>query len=166
MGELTRLERRIIYELQGDLEASARPFASLAEKLGIPEEELIEKVREFEATGKIRRFGATLKHQRTGFGGNVMVVWRVEEARVDEVGEVLAGFHEVTHCYRRPASPDWPYNLYTMVHAKDEEACLEVVKEMVRAARARESALLFSVKELKKTTMRYFFEEFGVEDER
>ncbi len=162
---LTRLERRIIYELQGDLEVTDRPFLALAEKLGIPEEELIAKIREFEKSGKIRRFGATLKHQRTGFEGNVMVAWRVDEARADQAGEVMSSFEEVTHCYKRPKSAEWPYNLYTMVHAKDEEACLKIVEEIAEAAGVEERALLFSVKELKKTTMRYFFEEFGEREE-
>lgn len=163
---LTRLERRIIYELQGDLPASRRPFRGLAEKLGIPEEELIRKVREFEAQGKIRRFGATLRHQKSGYGGNVMVAWRVDEKRADEAGEVMSSFPEVTHCYLRPAKDHWPYTLYTMIHGKDVDACLETIDRIAAQTGVETRELLFSVKELKKTTMRYFFEEFGPEEDR
>jgi DNA-binding Lrp family transcriptional regulator len=72
--ELTALEKKIIHELQQDLPVTSRPFVEVAEKVGISETQLLEKIREFVANGTIRRFGATLRHQRSGFEANAMVV--------------------------------------------------------------------------------------------
>ena len=110
------LEKRIIHELQQDMPIVRRPFALIAERLGISEAELLEKVRVFIADGTIRRFGATLRHQRSGFDANAMVVWDVELEEAEEVGAIFASFREVTHCYQRPPMPGWQYRLFTMIH--------------------------------------------------
>ncbi len=156
---LTSLEKKIIHELQQDLPVVTRPFAVLAEKLGISEAALVEKVREFVADGTIRRFGATLRHQRSGFDANVMVVWEVEPERAEEVGTIFASFREVTHCYQRPTMPDWPYRLFTMVHGPSRQVCREIAQRMAEAAGIERYDLLFTEEELKKTTMAYFAEE-------
>jgi len=157
--ELSEIEKRIIHELQQDLPVVGRPFAVVAEKLGIGEKELLEKVRELVADGTIRRFGATLRHQRSGFEANAMVVWEVEPERVEEVGAVFASFQEVTHCYQRPTMPDWPYRLFTMVHGSSPEKCREIARKMAEAANVDTYDLLYTDEELKKTTMAYFANE-------
>ncbi|MBW1709970.1 MAG: Lrp/AsnC family transcriptional regulator [Deltaproteobacteria bacterium] len=149
-------EKRLIYELSGDLGASARPFKELGQKLGLPEEQILETIRSLINKGYLRRFGATLRHQLSGFTANAMVAWKVEEARVDEAGQALASFKEVTHCYHRPGVPGWPYNLYTMIHGSSEEDCRALAESMSRAADITEYELLFSHEEHKKTSMRYF----------
>jgi DNA-binding Lrp family transcriptional regulator len=68
----------------------------------------------------------------------------------------MASFHEVTHCYRRNPADEWPYNLYTMVHAKDRKACRRIAEKMAKKALVETYALLFSNRELKKTSMKYF----------
>lgn len=154
--ELTRLEKRIIHELQQDLPVVSHPFAAVAERLGISETELLEKVREFVADGTIRRFGATLKHQRSGFDANAMVVWVVEPKKTEEVGAIFASFREVTHCYQRPAQANWPYRLFTMIHGSSREECRQIAQKMAEAAGVENYDLLFTEEELKKTTMPYF----------
>jgi DNA-binding Lrp family transcriptional regulator len=109
----------------------------VAERVGISEAELLDKVREFIADDIIRRFGATLRHQRTGFDANAMVVWEVEPERAEEVGNIFASFREVSHCYQRPAMPDWPYRLFTMIHGSSSEVC--------RAARSLKGCLMLRV---------------------
>ena len=155
---LTRLEKKIIHLLQQDLPVVDQPFAVVAERLGISESEVIEKIRELVADGTIRRFGATLRHQRSGFEANAMVVWEVELERVEEVGRVFASFREVSHCYQRPALSDWPYRLFTMIHSTSEGECRQIAKRMAEAAGVGSYDLLFTVEELKKTTMEYFAE--------
>ena len=68
----------------------------------------------------------------------------------------MATFQEITHCYRRNPAPGWKYNLYTMVHASNEDECYTLVKEISKAVGEDEYELLFSRKELKKTSMKYF----------
>lgn len=153
---LTSLEKRIIHELQQDLPVVRRPFAVVAERLGISEDELLEKVREFIDDGTIRRFGATLRHQRSGYDANAMVVWEVEPEKAEAAGSILASFREVTHCYQRPSLPGWPYRLFTMIHAASQQECRQIAREMAEAAGVEKYDLLYTEEELKKTTMAYF----------
>ncbi|MDJ0984997.1 MAG: Lrp/AsnC family transcriptional regulator [Desulfobacterales bacterium] len=153
---LTELEKKIIASIQEDMPISERPYAAIAEKLAITESELLDKLQDLSRRGVIRRFGATLRHQRAGFNANAMVAWKVDEDRIQEVGQKMASFRQVSHCYRRNPTADWPYNLYTMVHANDEQACQETARKMSRATSVKDYTLLFSREELKKTSMVYF----------
>lgn len=157
--ELDAVDRKIISRLQGDLPLVARPFAAMARELGLEEEEVVRRVRALADGRVMRRFGATLRHQRSGFASNVMVAWRVPPERAREVGERLAAFRNVSHCYWREPCEGFSYNLFSMVHGRSEAECRSLVREMASQARAEEYELLFSVEELKKTSMRYFDQE-------
>jgi siroheme decarboxylase len=152
----TKLEKKIIALLQGDIPVVERPFLEMARKLGITEDEFLDVVQDLNARGLIRRFGATLKHQKSGFKANAMVAWKVDENQVEKTGAIMAGFQQITHCYRRNPAPGWSYNLYTMVHAGDEDQCRAIVKQIAKAADQAEYEILFSKKEFKKTSMTYF----------
>ena len=156
MALIDDLDKRIIALIQGDLPLDPKPFAVMADQLGITEDEFMERVRSLKKEGVIRRFGATLYHQEAGFGANAMVAWLVPDERVDEVGKVMADFREVTHCYQRMPQKDWKYNLYTMVHGDNEDACHEIAQRMSQKTGMKEYALLFSRKEFKKTSMQYY----------
>ena len=153
---LTELEKKIIASIQGDMAVTEQPYLNIARDLKISETELLLKLKDLCERGVIRRFGATLRHQRTGFKANAMVAWKVDEDRIEEVGQKMASYHQVSHCYRRNPTADWPYNLYTMVHANDEQACHEIAQKMSRTASVEDYSLLFSREELKKTSMVYF----------
>lgn len=153
---LTELEEKIVASIQKDMAVTERPYLKIAQDLGISESELLENLKNLCDRGVIRRFGATLRHQRTGFTANAMVAWKVDEDRIEDVGQKMASFRQVSHCYRRNPTRDWPYNLYTMVHASDEQACHETARKMASAAAVQDYTLLFSREELKKTSMVYF----------
>ncbi|MBF0378481.1 MAG: Lrp/AsnC family transcriptional regulator [Desulfamplus sp.] len=153
---LTTIEKKVISSLQGNIPITHRPFLELAENIGISEEQYLEIVESLSQRGIIRRFGATLKHQNSGFKANAMVAWNVDEEKVQEVGKIMASFGEVTHCYRRNPAPTWQYNLYTMIHGPDEETCYSIAARISEATGVKEYLLLFSTKELKKTSMSYF----------
>ena len=153
---LTELEKKIIASIQGDIPVTMRPYRGISQKLGISEETLLENLQRLCDRGFIRRFGATLRHQRTGYTANAMAAWQVGENRIDEVGNKMASFRQVSHCYRRNPTDGWPYNLYTMIHANDKEACRQTAREMSQAAAVENYTLLFSRRELKKTSMAYF----------
>jgi DNA-binding Lrp family transcriptional regulator len=150
------IDKKVIRLIQGDLPLDSRPFAVLAEKAGIPEEDFVQRVAALKKKGIIRRFGATLRHQEAGFSSNAMVAWIVPEERVEEVGKAMARFRAVTHCYQRKTTKGWPYNLYAMVHGDDREECYETAKKMAMKAGIQDYILLFSEKEFKKTSMQYF----------
>jgi len=153
---LTNLEKKIIALLQTDIPVVKRPFLEMAQKIGITEDEFLTVLKGLNDRGMIRRFGATLKHQNSGFKANAMVAWKVDEDRVEKTGNIMATFREITHCYRRDPAPGWKYNLYTMVHASDEDECYAIAKKISKAVGEDEYELLFSKKELKKTSMKYF----------
>jgi DNA-binding Lrp family transcriptional regulator len=153
---LTKLEKRIIASIQDDIAIKERPYLEIAKNLGISQEALLEKLKDLCNKGIIRRFGATIRHQKSGFEANAMAAWEVDEDRIDKVGKILASFSQVSHCYRRNPTENWPYNLYTMIHSKDEKSCREIVRKMSDKASVDTYILLFSRKELKKTSMKYF----------
>jgi len=153
---LTDLEKKIIASIQEDMAIVERPYLKISEELGIPEETLLETLRELCERGIIRRFGATLRHQKTGFTANAMAAWQVAEDRIEAVGNTMASFKQVSHCYRRNPTDRWPYNLYTMIHANDKASCRQVARQISHQTDVENYALLFSRKELKKTSMVYF----------
>jgi siroheme decarboxylase len=154
-------EKRVILALQRDLEITARPFLELAQHLGVTEEEFLAAVQSLVAKGYIRRFGATLRHQLSGYGANALVVWVVPADDLERVGRLLSRHPEVTHCYHREPAPDWPYNLYSMVHGKNPGDIETLAAALAQEVGVAEYEILFSDTELKKTTMRYFREERG-----
>ena len=156
---LTDLEKKIIACVQEDIAVTERPYLLMASQLGLPEETLLQTLQDLCDRGVIRRFGATIRHQKSGFAANAMVAWRVDENRMDRVGPKMASFKEVSHCYRRNPTASWPYNLYTMIHARSESACIETARRMSIAAGVEKYTLLFSRRELKKTSMKYFSNE-------
>jgi siroheme decarboxylase len=153
---LTELEKKIVASIQGDIPVIKRPYAKIAKQTDITENILLETLQKLCERGVIRRFGATLRHQNSGFESNAMAAWKVKEELIEEVGNKLASFRQVSHCYRRNPTRKWPYNLYTMVHARDEESCRKTVSMMAEAVSVDTYAVLFSVRELKKTSMKYF----------
>ncbi len=156
---LSETEKKIVSAIQGDMPVTERPYRDIAEAVGITEDELIATIQNLGDRGIIRRFGATLRHQKSGLTANAMVAWQVAESDVDRTGRILAGFAAVSHCYHRHPAPGWPYNLYTMVHARNEAECRAVTRDMARQAGIENFAVLFSRKELKKTSMQYFDDE-------
>jgi siroheme decarboxylase len=153
---LTDLEKKIIAAIQQDLPITDRPYLDIARRIGVSEATLLTALRGLCDRGIIRRFGATLRHQRTGYKANAMGAWKVAEDRIQEAGRAMAAFRQVSHCYRRDPTPQWPYNLYTMIHADDEAGCRETARQMAHAAGIEDYTLLFSREELKKTSMVYF----------
>jgi len=157
-------DKKYVRELQKDLEIIDRPFLKSAETLGITEEQLFEKSRYYESIGVIRRFAAILRHRDVGFVANGMIVWKVPEEKIDEVGAKLGAFPQVSHCYQRPSYPDWPYNVFSMIHCKSHDEAGDVAKTIQDQINVAEYTILFSEREFKKTRVQYFIEdEFSLE---
>ncbi len=159
MTILTELEKKVIASIQGDIPITERPYLDIAESLGITEDMLLVTLQNLCRRGIIRRFGATLRHQKSGFEANAMVAWKVEEEEIETAGKKMAASRQVSHCYRRNPSVEWPYNLYTMVHARDEESCREIARQLSGETAIDTYTILFSRRELKKTSMQYFTDE-------
>lgn len=155
------LDRRLVLATQGGLPLVPRPYAALAAQLGCSEAEVCERLGAMLARGVIRRIGAVPNHYAIGYTANGMSVWDIDDACVDAVGELVGALDFVTHCYRRPRRlPDWPYNLFAMVHAGSREAALGCVADIAALveyrfpAALRAQDVLFSTAILKKTGLR------------
>ncbi len=154
----------LIRLLQGDVDRSLEPFGSLGAQVGLSGDETIGKIEEWLACGVIRRFGAAVRHRRIGVSSNAMTVWDIPEDQVNAAGELMSTFSVVSHCYERRRCEEWPYNMYTMLHAKDDEVCRKGVQAIHEALTdagidVPDPHLLFSSREFKKRSMRYFMEE-------
>lgn len=155
---VSELEKHIVRELQGDIPLLQRPFKSIADKIGIEEEELLAKLRELKDRGVIRRLSAILRHRNLGISANAMGAWRVPEDRAEEVGTKMAAFSQVSHCYQRPTRPGWPYSLFTMIHGRTAKDCEQIAESISQDTGIKDYRLLYSTREFKKVSMRYFTE--------
>lgn len=155
--EITAREVEAVRVLQRDLPIEERPFRVWEQKFGISQEELFQHAQSFMERGVMRRFSAVLRHRNAGFSANAMGVWIVPEERLQEVGQIIAGFAACSHCYQRPTyPPDWPYNLFSMVHGKTTEDCQAVLDSMAEKTGLEGYTMLYSTKEYKKVRVKYF----------
>ena len=153
MSALTEDERLVLLAIQDGLPLAPEPYRKVGERLGMSEERVMEVVRSLLDQGKIKRLGAVPNHYALGITANGMAVWQVPEDRVSEIGRRLGDMPEVSHCYRRPARPpDWPYNLFAMVHGYSREEVRETVERIGRELGIDGYAhtVLFSTRLLKK----------------
>ncbi|CAK0748455.1 siroheme decarboxylase [Gammaproteobacteria bacterium] len=150
-------DRRLIAETQTGLPVTSRPYEDVAERLGLSGIEVCHRLTALLASGVIRRIGLVPNHYRLGLKGNGMSVWDVPDEAAESVGVALGGCERVSHCYLRPRHvPDWPYNLFAMIHGRDRP---EVEAEVTRLAtwlgpQVRQHRVLFSQAILKKSGLR------------
>ncbi len=148
---------RIVKCIQEDLPLVPKPFEVWADSLGMNEAELLSVVCDWMCHGVIRRFAAILNHRQVGFSANGMVVWNCPEDRMDRIGDILASYPEVSHCYSRPPYPEWPYNLYAMIHGRSRQQCESVADRLAAATGLDNFRILFSTKEFKKKRLKLFW---------
>jgi DNA-binding Lrp family transcriptional regulator len=154
--ELTAEEIDLVRAFQEDLPLVSRPFAETAAGLGISEDQLLARAEALREEGIMRRFAAVLRHRVAGFTANGMTCWIVAEERLDEAGARFASYPQVSHCYRRPTFDDWPYNVFTMIHAQTREKCEETVRKIAADVAIDEYAILYSHTEYKKERVKYY----------
>ena len=156
LAQLDDRQKRLVRALGDGIAIAAEPFASVAKRVGRPVEEVLAQIRAWIQAGVIRRFGAVLAHRRVGYRANGMAVFRLPVECVDEAGRALAERPEITHCYRRPPLPDFPYTLYAMIHGRTEAEVSALAARLAEEIGSADYALLFSATEFKKSPMRYF----------
>lgn len=158
--ELTEKIKQIIRAIQTPLPIEDQPFKKLAKDFDIKEEEII-KFIQTSPYGSVRKYVATFQHRNLGVSYNAMVVWQVPETQMEEMGNQLSQYPEVSHCYARTYLERFPYNLYSMIHSADEVSGMQLIKKIARDLKIRNYLVLYSPVEYKKTRLRYFTQEWG-----
>lgn len=128
---LDPIDKALIAVVQGGLPLCERPYAAIAQQLGLEEPSVIARLQRLQEQGAIKRFGVIVRHHELGYRANAMVVFDIHDNEVAGLGHCIGGFEFVTLCYRRPrVLPNWPYNLFCMIHGKDRDAVLAHVDEL------------------------------------
>jgi len=156
-ADLTALDRRLLLEIQEGFPLTATPYADVAEAVDAPVADVLDSVERLLADGCIKRIGCVVNHLVTGFDANCMVVWDVPDDELDDRGVAVGRLPFVTLCYHRPRRPDqdWSYNLFTMIHGREQAAVDEKVAELAAEYLPFEHEQLYSTETLKQTGARY-----------
>lgn len=156
-SKIDQTDRLILKAVQNGLPLTPRPYHVVAEDLGLEPDDVIARVQQLLMSGVIKRIGAVPNHYKLGVRSNGMTVWDVDDSVISEVGREVGELTFVSHCYHRPRHlPDWPYNLFAMVHGRNRAETEARAEEIARVlgSRARAHEILYSTKILKKTGIR------------
>lgn len=127
------VNRALLQAIEGGLPLAAQPYALVGELIGIGETEVIARLQHLQEQGIIKRMGVVVRHRALGYRANGMVVWDIPDDKVAEAGSRLGQVSFITLCYRRPRRlPDWPYNLFTMIHGHDRDQVLARVEYLLK----------------------------------
>ncbi len=157
------LEQRVLKLIQANFPLSPTPFADIARCAGCTEKFVLDLIQKLLDCGIIRRIGASIQHVQAGYSHNALLAFEIAEGKSDLCGEMVAGNEYVSHCYLR-SSPDkkkWPYELYAMIHARDESALNRTVTEIYGMLSLcnlvlRPPLVLRTLKEFKKISIQPF----------
>lgn len=152
------IDKQLITAIQDGLPLTSHPYAIVAQQINQTEATVIERLKNLQQSGIIKRLGVVVKHSELGFTANAMVVWNIPDTQVKETAQRLADFDCVTLCYQRPRRlPQWPYNLFTMIHGRDRVSVLKRLENLVQILELEdiEHEPLFSTKQFKQRGGRY-----------
>ncbi|MEN8107274.1 MAG: AsnC family protein [Pseudomonadota bacterium] len=155
---LNESDHKLVAAIQDGLPLVPHPYAALAATIGTTEADIIERLRRLQDDGMVKRMGVVVKHRALGYHANAMVVWDIPDSDIERVGELLAEQECVTLCYQRPRRlPDWPYNLFCMIHGREREAVLRRLAQIIDANGLGNipHEVLFSLRSFKQRGARY-----------
>jgi len=156
--QISAEDRALIRAVEHGLPIVSRPYAAIAQQLGTTETNIINRLQQLIDNGAIKRYGVVVRHRELGYRANGMVVWDVPDDQVSNLGQCIGRFPCVTLSYRRPRRlPDWPYNLFTMVHGCDRDEVTQKVQEIVETCGLHDfnQTILFSTRRFKQRGAQY-----------
>ncbi|MCX7100276.1 MAG: AsnC family protein [Methylobacter sp.] len=136
----------LLEHIQRGLPVCSRPYLEIGLCCGMSETEVIERLTKLKQQGLIKRLGVIVKHRQLGYRANAMIVWNVPDQVIKQLGKEISHFSFVTLCYQRPKQPEWPYNLYCMIHGKDKATVLNQLEQLIEACHLNcfDKEILFS----------------------
>jgi siroheme decarboxylase len=159
MKQLDDIDKKILAHIQGELPLEKRPFDAWANELGMDVPDFIERLKVLKRQGIVREMKAVLRHKTAGFPSNAMVVWSVPDQKIEETGNEIARRDAVSHCYERPGFGE--YNIFSMIHGRTDIEVKAVIEEIASSLQISSYKVYWSVRELKKSSMKYVREDAG-----
>ncbi len=153
--ELTTQEKLVLNVLQQDLSLIHKPFSNMADGAELNVDAFLSVCESLLERGILRRYSASINHRNAGYRANAMTCWLAPSAVVEKAGNEMSKMRQVSHCYERKTHALWPYNLYSMSHARSRETCNELIGELSRRTGLDKYLVLFSTREFKKTRIKY-----------
>ena len=155
MGKMTIAEKKVARAIQQDIPLTRSPFEEIGASCDLTAAEIVNLSKSFLQKGFMRKFGAILRHHKAGYVKNALVVWSVPPDQIEEAGKIMASFSCISHCYeRKPAFQD-KYNLFTMLHTKNDNI-EAIIDKMAQSINSRDFLILESLQEYKKISPEYF----------
>lgn len=155
---LSEREKEVVRCLQGSIAVATDLFEAVARQVGYAPAELMDLLKRWQREGVIRRIALVARHRQLGFSANSMCVWKVAPEALAGAGRIMARSPHVTHCYERPSSPAFDYNLYAMIHARSQDEAVAIFRKLGRDAGLDDGVMMWSVREFKKSSPVFFRE--------
>ena len=160
-GEIVdEVDKKIIKALETDIPLTLNPYQQIAADLNIERAELLRRLQKLKERKILKRVSGILHHRDSGYQANGMFVCHFNKKEIDKAGQEISKLEAVSHCYQRQTYQNWPYNFYAMMHAKNKEELENKIKELVADYEIEDYQILYSIEELKKTSMKYFSSDF------
>ena len=160
-GEIVdEVDKKIIKALETDIPLTLNPYQQIAADLNIEQAELLRRLQKLKERKILKRVSGILHHRDSGYQANGMFVCHFNKKEIDKAGQEISKLEAVSHCYQRQTYQNWPYNFYAMMHAKNKEELENKIKELVADYEIEDYQILYSIEELKKTSMKYFSSDF------
>jgi DNA-binding Lrp family transcriptional regulator len=160
--QLNGAQTAIVAALQSGIPLKPEPFADIGTRVRMKEDFVLEQLARWREQGVIKRFGVVVRHHELGYRENAMAVWDVPDEVASAIGKIAAQQPGVTLCYRRARQlPDWPYNLYCMVHGTRRDIVESQVAALARNSGLADfpSRILFNGRRFKQSGARYITRE-------
>lgn len=125
MPELDAIDRAIIDTLQGDFPLSERPYAEVAQRLGVVEADLLARLKRMLDDKVLTRFGPMFQIERMG-GAFVLAALAVPEERYETVAAQVNALPQVAHNYRR----EHLLNMWFVLATEKPEGIAEAIAQI------------------------------------
>ena len=114
---LSPVDRELLNIIQTQFPLVSRPYAHIAEQLGISEEDVLSRINALKESGIVRRIGGIFDSQKMGFS-STLVALKVQKDSIDDVANAVSAYPGVTHNYQRQHE----FNIwFTLVTASEQE---------------------------------------------
>tara|TARA_B100000315_G_scaffold258987_1_gene313112 strand:- start:1633 stop:2139 length:507 start_codon:yes stop_codon:yes gene_type:complete len=156
--ELSPQDKALIAAIEDGLPLVSHPYEAVGNMIGLSEIEVIDRLENLIAIGVVSRFGVVVNHRQVGYRANAMVVWDIPDDCVADAGRCLAELSYVSLSYQRPRRlPDWPYNLFCMIHGREQGAVESLIEDAAKIAKLADvpRAVLFSGRQFKQRGAKY-----------